>query len=511
MISDQESRISNSIRNFLYGIISQLVTLILNFLVRTFFIKYLSIEYLGINGLFTNVLTVLSLAELGFGTAMVYSMYKPLATKSIRELQALMNLYRKVYVVIGLIVLLLGLSVVPFLDYIIKDTSAIDNIQGIYLIFLANSVVSYFFAYKQSVLHADQKSYICSKYRFLFAFVKSVLQIISLVLFESFILFLFIQVLLTILENMFLCLMVNRMYPFLKYSNKEKVEKEELYRIKKDVKALVLSKISFVILKGTSNIIISMTAGVVWVGYYSNYILITGAVIMVLSQLSTAITGSIGNFVTKESKERHYELFKKVDFMNFWLYGFSTICLVVLFNPFISLWIGDEYTLSFACVAIISINFMLEGFLNSLWTFRTTMGLFTQGKYRPLFSAFINIAISIFLGYKYGLIGVLLGTTFSRLFVNVWFDPYVIFKYGFDKKVFNYYIRYIKRLLLIVIVVSLLMLFDILILKSSVSIASFCLLTIVVFVFTNSMFFLFYRKEKECVYFVDLIKKNVSK
>lgn len=504
-----EGRIVNSSRNFVYGLFSQTVTLLLNFLVRTFFIKYLNIEYLGVNGLFSNILTVLSLAELGFGSAMIYSMYNPLATNDIPKLQALMNLYKKVYGIIGIIVAVLGVSIVPFLDKLITNTSDVEHVEHlniIYLLFLINSVSSYYFAYKRSILNADQKAYICSAFRFLFIVIRSILQILSLILFSNFILFLSIQIIATIIENISISIYVDRRYPYLKGKNNEVLTKEEIARIRKDVYALILSRISYTAINGTSNIIITAVAGLVWVGLYSNYTIITGAVIMIFSQIADAVRGSIGNYIAKEDPSTHYLLFRRIDFMYFWLYGFATIAMFVMFNPFITLWLGSEYILNTACVAVISINFMLEGFLNSLWTFRTTMGLFTQGKYRPVISAILNITIAISLGYKLGILGVLLGTTASRLLVNAWFDPYIIYKYGFGRTVWSYLKDYMIRLTVMCIAVGIIIALKQLFYTEQAQWRDFILLIAIIIIVTNLIFYIAYRRCKEFIYFLELAK-----
>ncbi len=447
-------RVYNSFRNFLFGAFSQIAALLLAFIVRSVFIRYLSLSYLGLNGLFTNVLTILSLAELGFGTVMIHALYRPLAENNEEKIQAYMQFYAKVYRVIGLIVAFAGIALMPFLDYLIKGREAIDiNIELLYGLYLLESVSSYFFAYKRSILNADQKAYICSWVHFKILVIRSVLQILVLILFQDFICYILIQILSTFLENVYLSYKVNRMYPYLKIRQKIRLTKEELNSIKKNVYALILSNIGRVTIKGSSNIIISAFVGITVVGLYSNYVMITGAVIMILSQVFSAMTGSVGNFLAKEDSSKHLELFERLDFLNFWLYGVCGICIYVFINPVIGVWIGKEFTLDKVVVLVISLNFVLEGFLYSLWLFRSTMGLFVQGKYRPIFSAIINICVSVFLGHSWGIVGVLLGTTVARLAVNAWYDPYIIYKYGLSTSVFSYYKAYLYRFALIALIV----------------------------------------------------------
>lgn len=506
-----ESRVVNSLKNMINGLLSQFISLALSFVVRTIFIIYLDKVYLGVNGLFTNILTILSLAELGFGTAMIYSMYKPLAKKDYTKIQAIMKLYSKVYICIGIIVAILGFSIIPFMDYIIKDKPNIDNLTLIYLMFLANSVFSYFFAYKRSILIADQKDYICSQYRYIFNFIKSLLQIIILVLTSNFILYLLIQIISTLLENIFISMKVDKMYPYLKEKNQNKLSKSELNRIIEDVKALILTKVGHVMLNGTDNIIISAIVGVTWVGLLSNYTLIITALTMVLSQITSSITGSVGNFIAKENKDKQYNLFYTIDFIIFWLYSFCGICLIVLSNPFIEIWIGKDYILDELSVIILAINFIISGVMSSLWTFRSTMGLFTQGKYRPIAVALINIIVSIFLGKYMGISGVLLGTTISRLSVSLWYDPYIIHKYGFQRSVKSYYLTYIYRIINIFAICLLLLIIKNIIFTNYSGLGCFIAMVFICLFIINIYFIIIYRKLDEFKYIkrlcVDL--KNV--
>ena len=452
-----QSRIRNSFFNLISGFLSRIIGMLSAFVVRTVFIKCLNEDYLSINGLYSSILVMLSLAELGFGTAIVFNMYKPLAKNDTEKINKLMYLYKKVYTIIGGVILIIGLCLVPFLDILVKDAPNISGLKFYYLLFLLNSVVSYwFFAYKNSLLQADQKSYIVNNYITIFNIIKSLAQICLLIIFHNYTLYLFTQIVCTIGQNIFISLRVDKMYDFLKEKPSSKLSKKETKEIFKNVKALTLSKISHVILNSTDNIIISSFVGFKWVGLLSNYILISDAVTSVLCQITSSITGSLGNFVAKESNQDSYILFKRIEFLNFWLYGFSAIAFIVLLNPFVKLWIGNNYTLNDSVIIALSINFFIAGFMNTLWTFRSTMGLFTQGQYRPLIVSVINVVVSIVLSFKLGVTGVLVGTAISRICVNLWYDPWIIHKKGFNKSVKPFFINYIVRLFFLVCVTLLL-------------------------------------------------------
>lgn len=441
-----KSRLFNSVRNSIAGILSQGCSITVNFLTRFFFVKFLSAEYLGINGLFSNILTVLSLAELGVGTAIIYSLYKPVADKDERQISALLNYYKKAYMIIGTVITILGLCLVPFLKYIIKDAPNVSDLNIIYILFLANTAGSYFFAYRRAIFTADQREHLLSEYRVFFIVIRAIGQCLILVLTRNFILYLLIQIICTLAENVWISYKADVYYPFLRKNKKEKLSIEATRKIRTDIKSLMIYKVGSTALDGTDNIILSSFVGVLWVGKLSNYTLIISAISMMTSQIISALTASVGNYIATENKERYEELLLKMLYVSFVIYGISLVCLNCLLTPFVQLVFGKEYVLGYGAVFISCLNFYIFGMLNSIWTFRTTMGLFKYGKYRPIVSAIINIVISIILAKKMGLMGVLLGTTITRTVTNLWYDPYIVYKHGLKKSPFNYYLRWIKYL-----------------------------------------------------------------
>lgn len=448
---------------------------------------------------------MLSLAELGVGTAIVYNMYKPIADNDYKQIAKLMNLYKKAYSIIGCIVAIIGVALIPALKYIIKDTSGIENLSLIYILYLINTVSSYFFAYKRSIFSADQRDRILQLFKLLFYFIRSLLQILSIVLFKNFILYLVIQIFFTIVENIAVSIYADKCYPFLKFYSSEKLTKQQKKPIFDNIKSLFVYKIGSTVLDGTDNIIISTFDGVVSVGLLSNYTLITGSVQALLSQVTNALTGSVGNFIAKEKHERHEELLYNITFLNYVLYGFVFALLMAVINPFISLWAGSDYTLGLKIVFIHCLNIYIYGMMNSIWTFRSTMGLFTHGKWRPLISAVINLCVSIWWGNSIGILGVLLGTTFTRVVTNVWYDPFVIYKYGLKDKPNKYYIKWLVYLLVTIIDVFIICVFSALVnLKGISAIVVNGLFAIVMFVISVILVF---HKTNEFKYFLSLLKK----
>ena len=446
-----ESRTKNTIRNVKTGAIVQLVNKIMAFIVRTFFIKMLNTEYLGVNGLFTNILTILSFAELGIGTAIIYNMYKPVAENDKEKIKSLMKLYQKSYNTIGIIVFLLGLCVIPFMNIIVKDAPNIkENLIFIYLLFLFNTASSYFFTYKKSIIYAHQKKSIIDNIDSIFYLAKSVFEIIFLVITKNYIVYLIIQILGTFLENIIISIKANKMYPYLKEKNEKKLSKKESKSIFDNVKSLVVYKFGEVILHGTDNILISSMVNVSTVGLCSNYTLIIQAIQSIVYTSLGGVTASVGNLNASKDTKRKEEIFYQLTFINFIIYSFCTIAFIMLLQPFIELWLGENYLLEMAVVIALSVNFFIDGIRNPGYIFRTTLGLFSKGKITPYIGAIVNIIASIILCKIYGVVGIFIGTIIAQVCSYVWIDPYLIHRYEF-KTPFS---KYLKKFLMYVLTLT---------------------------------------------------------
>lgn len=446
------SRSKKSFKNLYTALIGQSVGLVISFIARIIFINYLGAEYLGLNGLFTNILSVLSLAELGIGEAITFSLYKPLSTNDIYKCQMLMQLYKKVYTIIGVIIFAVGICITPFLQFLIAELPDIKNIHFIYILFVFNSAVSYLFSYKRNLIIADQNRYIVTIYRYVFYFILNVLQIIFLIFTKNYIIFLLLQISSTIIENIFISRKANIMYSFLKDKNKIPLDLESKNQIVKNTKAMIMHKIGGIIVNSTDNIILSKFVSIASVGFYSNYYLIINALNTVYGQVFSSLTASVGNLYVTESKKKTYDIFKKIYFLNFFIYSISSICLIILFNKFIILWLGKKYLFSMDIVLILVINFYVSGMRKSVLTFKESAGLFYNDRWKAIVEGFVNLVASLILVKIYGIFGVFLGTFISSIFVCVWIEPYVLYKYGFNENVMSYFKQYFKYLVFTVVV-----------------------------------------------------------
>jgi len=497
------TRTDYSLKNLKYAIFGQFIGLIISFLSRMIFVRTLSAEYLGINGLFTNILSILSLAELGIGVSIVYSMYKPLAENDIYKIKALISLYKKAYTIIGITIAVVGLAIIPFLDYLIKDMPNIPNIKFIYSMFVINSSISYFFSYKRSLIIADQKRYIATIYRYGFYFILNLFQIIILVITRNYFFYIGLQIINTLAENICISKKADKLYPYLRDREKGILNKEDKKTIFKNIRAMMFHKVGSIVVTGTDNLLISKLIGIKEVGLYSNYVLIINALNTIYTLIFESFTASIGNLGVTETNEKNKFIFDCINLFGFWIYGFSSICLINLFNHFIYLWLGKEYLFPVSFVLIIVINFYLSGMRKSVLTFRDALGLFAHDRYKAIIEAIINLIISILLSKYFGISGILIGTIISTLTTCFWVEPFVLYKYGFHASIKNYFYKYIYYT--IIMIISGIITWNICKIFSSNSILKFIYKVLVCITVPNILFLLIFWRTEEFQYILKIL------
>ncbi len=490
--------------------IGQATGVMVSFIARYVFINTLGSVYLGISGLFTNILSILSLAELGVGAAIVYSLYKPLAEEDHLKVKALMNLYKKAYITIGIIIAVGGIIITPFLQFFVKDFHDISNLKFIFLLFVTNASISYFFAYKRSLIIADQKRYIATLYRYSFFVGLNIVQIVILLSWKNYILFLILQIIFTFMENLAVSKKADNIYPYIKTDSKVALDINTKREISKNVKAMVGHKVGGVIVNGTDNILIAKIFGVILVGVYSNYLLILNSINIIVSMLFQAVLSSIGNLAVSESKGKTREIFYSINLIGFWIYGLISICLSFLLIPFLNLWIGLEYTFSLGITIILIINFYINGMRKSVLTFRDAMGLFWYDRHKPYFEIILNLILSIVFAQRFGLVGVFLGTTLSTMIVCFWVEPYILFKYGFKSEVRPYFINYIKFFLILSGTYISIWYVSSLIGLNITTWFQLIAFTVFLLIFVNIVFLLLFRRTKEFKYLYSVFKPRLN-
>lgn len=487
------------------GFIQQIVTIVFSFISRTILIKTLGAEYLGISGLFTNILTIFALAELGIGAAITFYLYKPIADSDKERIKTLMHFYKVCYRCIGIAILIIGLCLIPFLNKIINFNTKTDiNIYVVFICYLLNSVTSYlFFAYKNTIITTNQQGYLINSVGSIIAILSCMMESCILIVYHDFVLSIIVKVGIGILKNLVIAKMADHLFPYIKEKDYKKLEKKEIKKIFKDVYSIFIFRSAATLFTSTDNILISILIGTVYVGYNSNYTMIITAITSISAIVFNSFRASVGNVIATENIEKQVSIFYKLDFINYWIISFSTVSLNQLLNPFITIWIGSEYTFDQLTVNIIVFNFFIVNLLNVIFLFRETIGIFQYGKYRQLIGGVVNIILDIMLGNLFGIIGIFGATLISNIFITVLPFPKILFKYGFGVSTKVQYIRMLKY-----IIVTMLTGFILELLCSfikEITVFTFIIQVILCIVIPNFILFIIHRKSEDYIYFKNIL------
>lgn len=503
-------RTKNAQRNLIYGVILKVYQLLVPFLMRTIMIYQMGIEYAGLNNLFTSIFQVLNLAELGIGAALTCSMYKPIAEDNETEICALLKLYKKCFNIIGAIVLGLGLLCIPFLKYLVSGGVPDDlNLQVLYLLYLANTVLSYWlFSYKKSLLFAHQRNDVNSKILILSQTIQYAGQIFILFKLKNYYLYLLVAIISQVINNLVSAVVVNKLYP--KYRPYGKLDKNIIYDIKKKVQGLVTNKIGGVILRSADSIVISSFLGLTVLAIYQNYYFILTAIIGVIAIIFEGCIAGIGNSLITENNQKNYEDLKTMTFITGWLVSICCCCFLVLYQPFITAWVGKECLMEFPLVICMVVYFFIYEIETLIGTFKDAAGMWYADRYRPLASALVNLVLNIILVQKWGLYGVLLSTVISLLCVSIPWLLYNVFTTIFEKNLIGKYIVYLLKFVVLTILGSLIcvVISDLIV---SESIFSFLLRAFIACVIPNCFVVAFFAKSQEFKRTIGIIKKYIKK
>lgn len=444
------TRAKNASRNIIFGTILKIYQIGVPFLLRTAMIYFMGIQYVGLNSLFTSILQVLNLAELGVGNAMVYSMYKPIAEDDEMTLCALIKLYRTYYRIIGLIIALAGILLTPFIPNLIKsDLPDGLNVYILYLLNLAVTVLSYWlFAYKNSLLQAHQRTDITSKVGLLTNTIQYALQILILVTIKNYYIYVIVALLTQALTNIITAIVSSYLYP--KYKPVGTLPKQNIKMINQRIRDLFTSKLGAVIVNSADTIVISAFLGLVMLAIYQNYFFILNSIVGFLSIIFNSCMAGIGNSIIVETKEKNFNDLKKFTFIIAWLAGFCTVCLLCLYQPFMDIWVGEKLELKFPAIVCFCVYFFVYEINQLLNTYKDAAGIWHEDRFRPLVTAGANLGMNLIMVQFWGIYGVLLSTVLSTLFVGMPWLLHNLFTVLFDK---NQLLGYLKSLLLYVIVV----------------------------------------------------------
>lgn len=434
------SRTKNTLRNVFFEAFNKIEGIILPFVSRTVIIYVLGAKYLGLNSLFSSILSFLSLAELGAGAAMVYSMYKPISNNDIKTINALLNLYKKFYRIIGAIILGAGLILLPFLKFIVKDDLPNDvNVYTLYLLYLINAVLSYWlFAYKNAIILAFQRSDINSKIALLINPLSYIIMLGCLCLTKNYYLYVIWLPIFTIISNIGRAVLVNRLFPL--YKPEGEIDSELKKSIIKKVKALIGTKLNTIVINATDNIVMSAFLGLTVIAIYGNYFLVMSSIMSFIGIVYSSMTAGLGNSLATESLEKNYRDFKKFSFMNSWMVGWCTVCLICLYQSFMRIWVGENLMFTFGIVLQLGLYFYVCLIRKIPVVYKDAAGIWWEDRIRPYVCMAVNLVFNIALVQVIGVSGIILSTVLS-LCISIPWENYTIFKYIFHCSCKEYYLK----------------------------------------------------------------------
>ena len=504
-----KSRTFHAARNIKWGYILSVVQLVLSFFSRTIFIHFLGKVYLGINGLFSNVLGVLSLSELGFGTAITFALYKPLAENDTEKIKSLMRLFRNVNRVVAAVMAVLGIAVIPFLKYLVKSDRPIDDLVVYYLIFLFNSVSSYFFSYKESLLNANQQAYIGTKINLIFTVIMTAAQCLVLFVLQgnsyAFTAYLSTQTILYFATRYALYRATDKMHPYLRDKEVKPLEKTEKKAITSRVKAIFLGRLGNIAVSQTDSMIISSVIGVAVYGLVDTYVLLTSRILNFVGVLRGSVFGSLGNLIATEDRDRQAHVLGALNFMHFWIDGFVAVAFAVLTQPFITLWLGTGYLIDTPSLMLILLNIYLSGQHGGLLSFRDAGGEFERDWATPLIQGAVNLAVSIVLAYKIGLPGVYIGSVVSTI-IAFGFRIRLVYRKMLGRTMREYLEKFFVYLISVLAVGGGLYALSVFVVLKEITLVRFAAMAVITGIVPNLVFLLLYRHTGEFEFFLEKIK-----
>lgn len=504
------SRTNNTIRNFYTGFFNKFLLLVFPFIIRTVMIKKLGSDYLGLSSLFSSILQVLNLTELGFSSAIVFSMYSPIAKKDTDTVCALLNLYKNVYRIIGVIILFIGLIIMPFLKYLVHGNYPSDiNLHVLYLIYLMNTAVTYFmYAYKSSILIANQRNDYVNNINTFVYILQFIIQIVILCVFENYYAYIAITLFTNILNNILISIICKKKYPM--YICSGKISKKQKEDIKKRVYGLMIQKVCATTRNSLDSIFISAFFGLTIVGIYNNYYMILASATAVISVIKESMIASVGNSIASESVEKNYFDMMKFNFIYMWLSSWCTVCLMCLYQPFMELWLGKSNMFSIEVVICFCIYFYMLKMGDIRSVYHEAVGLWYEGKYRALVESILNIILNYFLGKIFGIPGIILATVISLFFINFLYGSTIVFKYYFKnikkKEFFKNHMFYVIITIIVCFITYL-----ICSLLPNYGLLSLVIKVIICFIIPNLLFLIFYFKSKYFVEAYNFIKLKLIK
>ncbi len=439
-----ETRTVKSMRNIRFSLGLMLVTTVLSFITRTVLIRAVGIELVGLNGLFTEVIAALSLAELGIGSSIAYSLYKPLAEGDDERVAQLMGLYRSAYRVIAGVTFLIGMLLVPFVHLMVRKVDIpVSYIRIVYVLFVVQLSSSYLFSYKTALLNVDQKNYIYSFVQGVVKIAGTLLQLILVALTKNYLFYAAGLIFISLATNVICAVIADRSYPFLKMKT-DPLPKEERKRIFSNMRDIFIKSVSGKITSSTDNILISTLISTALVGYYTNYNLVLNLVRTFAALVYGGVVNSVGNMMATESDDRCENVFKKLSYFFYLAAAVSSACVFTCMEPFIRVWLGEKFLLPTGVLFVLALVLYLEVASKPLWLTMEVSGLFARDKYAAIIGSAVNLVVSIVLGLKIGMAGIFIGTCLTYA-IQLAMKAFFLYRLRWKRSPARYYLTFLLR------------------------------------------------------------------
>lgn len=439
----EQGRFENSVRNVLVAWCGQVVSILLSFVTRGVFAALLSMEYMGLENLFSNVLTMLCLADLGIGSAIIFALYDPIAKNDVEKVKALMRVFRIAYTTIGVVIAFIGFALAPFVSLLIQDAPDIPHLSVYFLCFVLNTAISYFFSYNGSLIYAYQKNYIVVAIQYGFQIAMYGFQIVVLLATHNYFLFLVTMMCSTLLQNIVIAKTADRMFPYLKSKDVARVDKDTMSAIKRNTFALVLHKISGALSVSSGSLFVSAFVGINAVAMYGSYMMVINSLSRIMDKAFDAITASVGNLGVAESVDHQYSVFKTSFFINALAYCVLCSGLLCCFNPLVRVWLGEAYEFPVSTVVLFVVWFYVKGIRGAEQSFTSAYGLYWFSRYKAVAETVSLVALSYAFVVVGGINGVLIAGIVTMGGVAMTIEVYVLYKHGFQgKRLKDYVVRF---------------------------------------------------------------------
>lgn len=501
-------RTKKSIKNIIWTVIIFTINIIINFISRKIFIVIMGNEYNGLNSLLSNISSMLSIAELGISNAIIYKLYKPFSENSEEQIKALMKFYKNAYRLVAVSVFVIGICILPFLKYIITDINIGINIYIPYILYVIDVFVSYLLSYKRSIFIVSQNEYIIKKIHLIYVLLYNTIQTLIIFFTKNYYSFLIIKIIFTILENTIITIFANKKYPFL-LTKANKLDKDDKKEILQKIKALFIHKVAGFIVNGTDNILISIFFGIIIVGKYNNYFVVMNSLFTLVNAVFVAITPSIGNLLVERNKEKNFKVYKKIKLINLIISLVSSSLLLALIQNFIIIWIGKEFLLDNTLVYAIVIYYFYKILKLPIISFKDAAGIYYEDRFVPLIESIINIVFSIIFAKLLGLIGILIGTIISNLFLFIYSYPKFVYSKLFNRSRMEYYKSFFEDSIIMLFTLSLIN-----IINTSIIIENIYLNTIFEFLIGSVIpiiiIIIVYKNTDEFKYYLNTLKKYIG-